>query len=94
MRARQNLRNRSNEDWIAASCHAFNTTLTGEILDGWKLQGYLRQDSRCINKFFRLLESAIAHAKVEDVFFTALWLEWGFLDAAWAKYPEAGETSR
>ena len=93
MRARQNLRNLSNEDWIAASCHAFNTTLTGEILDGWKLQGYPRQDYRCINKFFRPFESAIAHARVEDGFCKALRLEWGFLDAAWAKYPEAGETS-
>ena len=94
MRASEHLRNLSGEDWIAATCYAFNNISARCILDGRKMQGHLRQGYLFIDEFARLLAPAIAYAKVEDVFCKALWLERGLLDAVWAVSPVAGERSR
>ena len=94
MRGSEHLRNLSDADWIAATCHAFNNISAKCILGGRKMQGHLRQDYLFIDEFARLLAPAIAYAKVEDVSSTALWLERGLLDAVLAVSPVAGERSR
>ncbi|GEM_PF-3548010 len=94
MRASEHLRNLSGEDWIAATCHAFNNIAAKCILGGRKMQGHLRQDYLFIDEFARLLAPAIAYAMVEDVFCKALWLERGLLDAVLVVSPVAGERSR
>lgn len=50
------------EDWNAATQHAFTDALADGSLDPEKMAGYLQQDYLFVEGFVRLLASAVAHA--------------------------------
>lgn len=62
MRPTDDLKTRNQDDWHAATRHAFTDALVAGTLDPEKMAGYLQQDYLFIDEFVRLLASAIAHA--------------------------------
>lgn len=62
MRPTEILREKSGEDWMAATGHAFTRALADGSLPLEKMRWYLAQDYQFIDGFVRLLASAIAHA--------------------------------
>ncbi|MFT4743886.1 MAG: thiaminase/transcriptional activator TenA [Yoonia sp.] len=62
MSATQHLQSLVEEDWHAATHHAFTNALAHGTLSRDKMAGYLQQDYQFIEGFVRLLASAVAHA--------------------------------
>lgn len=62
MRPTDQLRQRSQADWTAATTHDFTNALGAGTLAPEKMAGYLQQDYLFVDGFVRLLASAIAHA--------------------------------
>lgn len=62
MTATKHLKTLVDEDWQAATTHAFTNALVEGTLAPEKMAGYLQQDYQFIESFVRLLASAVAHA--------------------------------
>lgn len=62
MRPTDQLRSEFSIDWDAATDHAFCKELTDGTLSIEKMKWYLAQDYKFIDRFVRLLATAIAHA--------------------------------
>lgn len=62
MRATDQLRSQTSLDWDAATDHAFCRELANGTLPVEKMKWYLAQDYKFIDRFVRLLATAIAHA--------------------------------
>lgn len=62
MRATEHLKSLAQDDWNAATRHAFTDALADGSLKSDLMRGYLQQDYLFIDQFVRLLATTIAHA--------------------------------
>lgn len=62
MTATADLKALAQDDWHAATTHAFTNALANGTLSKAKMAGYLQQDYLFVEGFVRLLASAVAHA--------------------------------
>lgn len=62
MRATQHLKSLAQEDWTAATTHAFTNALVDGTLDTERMAGYLQQDYLFVEEFVRLLAAMVANA--------------------------------
>ena len=62
MRPTDHLKSLCQDDWTAATTHAFTDALADGKLDLDKMRGYLQQDYLFVEEFVRLLAAAISNA--------------------------------